>query len=194
MTDPRLLLSRALVGFGERLATATADDWKRPTPCSGWTVHDLVAHVVEEERWGPPLLAGEPAADIGERLGGDLLGDAPVDAWQNAAQELQQAISRPEALTNSVHLPGGAQPARAYLLELFADHLIHTWDLARATDGDERLAADLVGACAAWFDQHEQAWRDAGAIGPRATVSPDADAQTDLLARFGRDTRRRLPR
>lgn len=81
----------------------------------------------------------------------------------------------------------------AFLMELFADHLVHTWDLAHATGGDEQLPADLVTACSTWFDEHEQAWREAGEIGPAVRVADDADAQAVLLARFGRDAATAAP-
>jgi hypothetical protein len=44
----------------------------------------------------------------------------------------------------------------------------------------------LVASCATWFDAVEDAYRSAGAIAPRPPVLGDADAQTVLLARFGR--------
>jgi hypothetical protein len=44
----------------------------------------------------------------------------------------------------------------------------------------------LVDACEDVFDEFEDAWRNCGAIGLRVTVGDDADAQTRLLARFGR--------
>ena len=37
-----------------------------------------------------------------------------------------------------------------------------------------------------WFGPNEDAYRAAGAIGPRVPVPDDADAQTRLLAMFGR--------
>ena len=49
-----------------------------------------------------------------------------------------------------VHLSFGDFPGREYTLQLFADHLIHAWDLARAIGAEERLDAGLVGACASW--------------------------------------------
>lgn len=187
--DPRHLLDRALVGFGERVAAVAPDDWDRPSPCEDWAVRDLVAHVVEEERFGPPLLAGQTLDEIGDRFSGDLLGDDPLAAWRDAARDLRDTLTDPAVLDAPIRLPGPPQRGRGFLFELFADHLVHTWDLARAAGGDEALPADLVEACAAWFDGHEQAWRDAGEIGPAAPVPADADRQTALLARFGRDTR-----
>ncbi len=71
-------------------------------------------------------------------------------------------------------------------MQLFADHLIHAWDLARAIGADERLDPELVDACAAWFAPVEEAYRGAGAIAGRPPVPDGADAQTRLLAMFGR--------
>jgi hypothetical protein len=70
--------------------------------------------------------------------------------------------------------------------QLFADHLIHAWDLARAVGADERLDPELIDACAAWFASMEKTYRAIGAIGDRPETPPDADAQTKLLAAFGR--------
>jgi hypothetical protein len=46
---------------------------------------------------------------------------------------------------------------------------------------------DLVAYVAEWFAEREELYRSAGAIGPRVEVS--GDAQTQLLARFGRSSR-----
>ena len=90
------------------------------------------------------------------------------------------------ALERVVDLSSGPTPAREYVSQLFADHLIHAWDLARAIGADERLDPELVDACAAWFASMEDLYRSIGAIGPRAETAPGADAQTTLLAAFGR--------
>ena len=50
----------------------------------------------------------------------------------------------------------------------------------------ERLDPELVDACAAWFASMEDTYRAIGAIGERPEVPPGADAQTTLLAAFGR--------
>jgi uncharacterized protein (TIGR03086 family) len=71
-------------------------------------------------------------------------------------------------------------------MQLFADHLVHGWDLARAIGADERLDPELVDACARWFTEMEDGYRSSGAIGPRPEAPPGADPQTRLLAAFGR--------
>jgi hypothetical protein len=97
-----------------------------------------------------------------------------------------RAAGEDGAMDRIVHLSFGDFPGREYTLQLFADHLIRAWDLARAIGADERMNARLVASCATWFDAMEDAYRGAGAIAARPPLPGDADAQTVLLARFGR--------
>jgi hypothetical protein len=71
-------------------------------------------------------------------------------------------------------------------MQLAADHLVHTWDLARAVGADETLDPDAVAAVLEWFDATEMLYREAGLIGARVEVGPGAGPQEMLLARFGR--------
>jgi ketosteroid isomerase-like protein len=70
-------------------------------------------------------------------------------------------------------------------MQLVADHLVHGWDLAAATDQDRTMDPAVVGAVADWFDEREHQYRDGGAIASRRALT--GDAEHDLLARFGRD-------
>jgi uncharacterized protein (TIGR03086 family) len=180
------LYRRAGEDFG-RLVQGTRDDqWSNPTPCSDWSVRELVNHVVSENLWAPPLMKGSRIEDVGDRFNGDVLGDNPKNAWESAKVEAVDAVTSPGAMERTVHLSFGDVPGSEYALQLFADLLIHGWDLARGLGADDRLDPNLVTACSDWFAGVEEAYRDAGAIGERAEVSPDADLQTKLLAAFGR--------
>lgn len=185
--DVQALHRRAVAGFAARVDAVREEQWDRPTPCSDWNVRQLVNHLVYENVWTPELFAGRTIAEVGDRFEGDLLGDDPKGAWAAAARAALAAVGEAGALDRIVHLSAGDTPAREYVMQLFTDHLIHTWDLARATGGDERLDPELVDACATWFvEGEERAYRAAGIIGPKVEVPADADPQTRLLARFGR--------
>jgi ketosteroid isomerase-like protein len=86
----------------------------------------------------------------------------------------------------TVHLSFGDVPGSEYAMQLFADHLVHGWDLAVALGRRAALDPDDAAAALAWFAEREDAYRAAGMIGPRVPVPPDADAGTRLLAAFGR--------
>jgi uncharacterized protein (TIGR03086 family) len=131
-------------------------------------------------------MGGSTIAEVGDRYEGDLLGDHPKAAWEESSQEAVGSVQADGALDRIVDLSSGPTPAREYVSQLFADHLIHAWDLARAIGADERLDPELVDACAGWFASMEDLYRSIGAIGERPEVRPGADPQTTLLAAFGR--------
>ncbi|HEV8651412.1 MAG TPA: TIGR03086 family metal-binding protein [Actinomycetes bacterium] len=188
MTDDQQdLHRRAADTFGARVEAIKDDQWNLATPNDGWDVRTLVNHLVYENRWTPPLLGGRTIAEIGDRFEGDLLGDDPKAAWEDSASRALAAVAAPGALDRTVHLSSGGTPAREYVMQLFADHLVHAWDLARAIGADERLDPELVEACASWFTSMEDGYRSAGAIGPRPELPEDAGLQARLLAMFGRN-------
>jgi uncharacterized protein (TIGR03086 family) len=184
--DQAELHRRAVEAFGAHVHAVADDQWELPTPCSEWNVRQLVNHLVYENRWTAPLMGGSTVAEVGDRFEGDLLGDGPKAAWDESSKDATMAVQAPGALERTVGLSRGPTPAGQYVMELFADHLIHGWDLARAIGADERLDPELVDACADWFAAMEAHYRAGGAIGPRPQIPPGADAQTTLLAAFGR--------
>jgi uncharacterized protein (TIGR03086 family) len=179
------LLEGAAAGFGKRLG-AVGDRWSAPTPDDDWDIRALVNHVTGELLWLVPLLEGKTIADVGDSLDGDVLGDDPVATWDEAVAAATSVIASVDP-SLTVHLSYGDRTAEEYLTEVGADVLVHTWDLARAVGGDERLDPALVDVVAAWFADVEPMWRGAGVIAERPTVPAGADAQTTLLASFGRD-------
>ena len=185
-TDIRELYRRAQDAFGERVHGVRADQWTAGTPCTEWDVRTLVNHLVGEIRWAVPLFAGSTIADVGDQFDGDLLGDDPVAAWDAAAPAAIAAVQESAAMARTVHLSFGDFPGSEYASQLFADLLVHGWDLARATGQDERLDPDLVAACAEWFADKAAGYREFGAVGPRLNTGSGADAQEALLAEFGR--------
>jgi uncharacterized protein (TIGR03086 family) len=184
--DQAALHRRAVEEFDARVRAVGDDQWELPTPCSDWNVRQLVNHLVYENRWTVPLMGGSTIAEVGDRFEGDLLGDDPTAAWAESSTAAVRSVQADGALERVVDLSSGPTPAGEYVSQLFADHLIHAWDLARAVGADERLDPELVDACAAWFARMEPQYRASGAIGERPQTPPDADAQTTLLAAFGR--------
>ncbi len=184
--DIPAMFGGAVAEFGARVRQVGDHQWKAATPDGDWTVRDLVNHVVGEDLWAPPLLAGSTIAEVGDRFDGDVLGAEPGVAWAAASAGAVRAVGQDGAMDRIVHLSFGDLPGSEYATQLFADHLIHAWDLARAIGADECLDEQLVASCAGWFGPVEDAYRGAGAIAARPRVADDADAQTVLLARFGR--------
>ncbi|GAA3153562.1 TIGR03086 family metal-binding protein [Blastococcus jejuensis] len=179
------LFQRAQAQFTDRVDAVAPDQWEDEA-LPGWTVADLVAHLVTEALWVPPLLAGEPVAEGRfPEATSDLLGDDPFTGWESAADDALSAFAEDDALVRTVHLSRGPTPATEYIFEMTADLTVHTWDLARATDGDTELDGELLTAALVYADRLPDDGIP-GIIDPPLDVPPSADPQTRLLARFGR--------
>ncbi|HEX6675041.1 MAG TPA: TIGR03086 family metal-binding protein [Actinomycetes bacterium] len=178
------LYRQGIESFGARVHAVGDDQWHLPTPCTDWDVRALVNHLVYEMRWAKPLFEGATIEEVGDRFEGDLLGDDPRGAWDDAAKAA--AAAAPADMERLVHLSFGDVPGSEYAMQLHADLLVHGWDLARAIGGDEQLDLEQVRACSAWFREREEYYRAGGAVGPRPQLPAGADAQAELLAAFGR--------
>jgi uncharacterized protein (TIGR03086 family) len=183
--DVPTLYQRTVEFFTDRVAAVQDRQWDDVTPCTDWSVRDLVNHVTYENRWTVPLMEGATIEEVGDSLEGDLLGDDPVGSALAAAADAIKSMATQLPGGGTVQLSFGETPKEEYAMQLAADHLIHGWDLAAATGGDTRMDPEVLEAVAAWFGEREDAYRGAGAIAAQRQLG--GDAQHDLLARFGRD-------
>jgi uncharacterized protein (TIGR03086 family) len=179
------LYERTVAVFDAVVRQVRADQWSLPTPCTEWTVHNLMNHVVAEDRWVPRLLAGVTIAEVGTQFDGDLLGDDAVASWKDASSAAIKAAESASADVK-VGLSFGPTAAAEYLRQLAADQLIQAWDLAVATGQDLRFDERLAEAIGSWFVAMEDKYRQAGLVGARPVIEHDADPQRRLLAMFGR--------
>jgi uncharacterized protein (TIGR03086 family) len=171
-----------------RVASVTDAQWALPTPCAEWKVKDLVVHLVEGSRMASRLLEGASAEDVlvvfGTEHGPDLgaeLGVAMVD-------ELR-AFEAPGALEMVVHHPGaGDIPGAVFLHFRIGDYLLHAWDLARATGGDEALPEALVTLTWESLQPMVPVIAEIGVFGsgPSGTIAEDAPLHLRLLDLTGR--------
>lgn len=176
----------ALAEFGRRVEKIGDDQWSSPTPCEDWDVRALVAHLVDECRWAPYLLAGGTVEDAGERFTGDPLGDDPQEAWRTASEESRRAFGAEGALDHAVTLSSGQASARDYLWQMTVDAAVHAWDLARGIGGDDHLDPELVRRIHAETEQDVESLAETGLFARPVAVPVHADLQTQMLGLFGR--------
>jgi uncharacterized protein (TIGR03086 family) len=178
---------RNAVAAFDRVTTLVTDAaWDAPTPCSEWTVRELFNHVVAEDLWAPPLLAGRSVDEVAAEIPDDALGADPISAWASASSTALASTEDPGVAGRTMRLTGREASAAQYLMEMATDHAVHAWDLSAALGQPATIDPDLVATIAAWFAPQADMWRSAGAIGPAVPVPADADAQTAWLASFGR--------
>lgn len=171
----------------DRLVHEVRDEqWENPTPCTDWNVRDLVNHLVGEHLWAPHLLNGETTAEVGDRYAGDVLGDAPVAAWERAGGASWSAFHRKGSLRGDVHVTGGKIPATDYAWQMTSDLTVHGWDLAQGIGRRSRMRDELADAVHAHVEPQAASWQQAGIFDPPVPVPDDVVPQDRLVALLGR--------
>jgi uncharacterized protein (TIGR03086 family) len=163
-----------------------ADQWAAPTPCSAWSVRDLLNHLVVEQLWVPPLLSGATIAEVGDQFDGDQLGTDPLGRWSTAAHAARRVWTAPGAVDREVELTVGRTPASEYCWQMTLDLAVHGWDMARAIGADENFGDDLADVLLAQFAEEIPKWIGAGFFAPPVPVPPDAGPKAKLIALVGR--------
>ena len=169
--------------FGQRVEAAPDDAWGNASPCEGWSARDVLMHVVDTQRrlvWRLNGSEGEP-----EPVPADA---DPKQVWRDSFAATKEALAAPGALEKSVPGPGGGEmPIEMAVGRIYAsDVLIHTWDLARAVGGDEKLDEDAVVQAHKGLEPMDAMVRQPSVFGPKVEPPAAADAQTKLLCFVGR--------
>jgi uncharacterized protein (TIGR03086 family) len=119
------MLRQVVDHTGKLVGGVAADQWTAATPCEQWDVRTLVGHLVSGD-------AGIAAAVRGEHLKPPSVEDPAAD-FGYVSDDLIAAFSEPDALDRRVVLPMGSVPGASALWIRVVEHVVHGWDLARAT-------------------------------------------------------------
>jgi uncharacterized protein (TIGR03086 family) len=186
--EPLDALTRATAGYEQRLAGIGADQWDQPSVCIGWTVKDVADHVLGGNRFAAALAGGASSDDaLAQALAASFDGD-PLARFGESATSQLDAFRRPGALEAVVHHPEGDISGRTFLYYRVGDLLLHGWDLARSTGGDDQLEEDLVTDVWREYQPLLPAATQNGAFGkgPTGDVPDDAPLALRLLDVTGR--------
>ncbi|MFF3484214.1 TIGR03086 family metal-binding protein [Streptomyces sp. NPDC002701] len=178
------LIPNAINRFGARVHAVDGHRWNDSTPCSEWTVRELVNHLVGEHSWVPHLLAGEPLEQVGDRYDGDMVGVDPVRAWDEAAERSLAAWESAD-LSGTARFSFGEAPLTVYAEQILVDLTVHEWDLARGSGQPERLDPAAVELSLAYARANAERMASLQIIAaPVRTASTDPAIQ--LLSLLGR--------
>ncbi len=166
-------------------------DLARPTPCAGWTLADLLAHLTAQQR-------GFSRAAVGH----DELDDWAVAAPDRSARDGLKAFRRTafqSVFRMAAALAAGAEltlaeyrrtvPSRTAAGMQIVDNVAHAWDVAQARDLPLPVDADLLEVALRITERipTDPAGRGRGfAFGP--ALEPAGSTPLDrFLALLGRD-------
>ena len=184
--EPRPQLTAALDQVEAQIEATGPGDLDRPTPCAGYEVRTLLAHLVAVLRKLTVANKGGDTTSVPDPAD-DLTGDAG-QAFHRARVDLELVWGPDADLDENYTMAWGTMTGRE-LLEAYAhEFTVHSWDLARATGRGDDLDPALARAALEWFSQNVPA-EGRGEGGPFAApiaVPDDADPYTRLAAYVGR--------
>jgi uncharacterized protein (TIGR03086 family) len=186
MPDPIDLLERTIGSTGRVVAEVKPDQMDDATPCTDWTVRDLLNHVVGGMDVFAKAASGENSTfDFGGKPV-DVIGDDPQAAFDETSGRCIAAWKQRGNLDGVVPLLGGESPAAMVWGINVGDTLVHGWDLARATGQDHVVDNDVVEAV--WSSLHGKLPPEArgSGFGAEVTVPDDAPMIDRLVAYMGR--------
>lgn len=175
----------AMALFGELLKGVTHESLELETPCEGWDVRALVAHVVLGDASVPLLLAGS-GSELTVGADPSILGNNPMATWRGTALGAIRAFQEPGAMEREVAQPNGSVTGEFVARVRLVDLLGHSWDLARALGNDLELPERLTEASLDFLFPHVGRLIESGIYGSPVQPRDEANAAERFLALIGR--------
>ena len=182
--------------------TVGPGDLSLVTPCAGWNLGDLLAHMTvqhhgfaaaarghgaERSVWDVDTVAAAVAAD-------------PAGAYSAAAADVIEAFAGAGMLEAPFVLPelgGDAEfPGEMAIGFHYVDYVVHGWDVARSLGRRYELPADVVAAAmplALFVPDGDFRAADNAPFGPAIPSSDPADDLDRILAHLGRSPQWKPP-
>jgi uncharacterized protein (TIGR03086 family) len=174
------LLERSLSYTRVMLADVRPDQLDRPTPCTGWTLGHLLAHMEDALDAFTEAAAGRVAVEPAPPT------DSRVDALREKACALLGAWTAARSGSGDVAVGDLGLDAPLLVATAALEITVHGWDVGQATGRGTRipddLARGLLGVAQHVIDASDRGRRFAG---PRP-APPTATSDQRLLAWTGR--------
>ncbi len=122
-----------------------------------------------------------------ERPPGPTVDEDPKAAWASARDAIQAGLDDPEVAGQEYDgLMGKTTFERSVDQFMGFDLIVHGWDLAKATGGDESIDPDDLRSAYEMAQGFGEMARSPGVFGPEVDVPDDADERARMLAFMGR--------
>ena len=179
-------MAAAMAGFAEVAGGLSETDVDAASMCDGWTIRDVIEHIIGGDRFAAFVLDGGSLHDaIGAVMGVDHLGDDMAASLADASAGARAGFAGP--LDRTVEHPVGEIPARRFISFRVLDQLGHTWDIAHALGHPVVLDPEAV-RVGLEIVELERDMLDASehfALPPTTEVG-DTDPQATFLRAIGR--------
>jgi uncharacterized protein (TIGR03086 family) len=130
----------------------TPDDLHRATPCDGWNLSDLLAHMTVQHHGFAAAARGD-GADLARwdaATVADAVASEPASTYAAAAADVLGAFAEDDVLDASFAMPefgpGVTVPGSQAIGFHFVDYVVHGWDVARTIGAPFTLPAEVISA------------------------------------------------
>jgi uncharacterized protein (TIGR03086 family) len=184
------LHGRALDSASALVGRVRAAQMGASTPCEGWDLRTLLAHLVGGNRRYAALaqsstpLWRDQGAGTSRPTPDEILELDPAGAYRASAEALRAAWSATDRLSQRYELPFGRLPGREALAIHLLETVAHGWDLARATGQEPGFDADVVRAAWDVARRSLSGERPPGSPFAPAVITTEATPEIDRLAAF----------
>ncbi len=177
--NPLAAHERAQSAFAAVLSAVRPDQLETPTPCTEWSVRDLVAHVIA----GNHRVAGSPAPELPDDL------PTLIQLHAASARAAQATFAAPGGLEREYVTRMGSMPGTVIVGMRARDALVHAWDLAKATGQPTDIEPELAKEALEVSRQivTDQLRGPGRPFGPEMRCDPGRPAGDRLAAFLGRE-------
>jgi uncharacterized protein (TIGR03086 family) len=182
--------ARAVRASVEVVSQARAADLARPTPCAGWTLGHLLAHMTVQHNGFAAAATGD-GADLVRWQTGAPAAD-PIGEYAAAAERVLATFAAAGVLAREFDLPQISASLRFPAAEAIGFHLVdfvvHGWDIARTLGLGYDLDPDVLAAAlplARSVPDDERRRRPKAAFAPRVAAT-GGGVLDEIVALLGR--------
>ena len=167
------------------LAGVKADQLSASTPCTDWTVQNLITHNIKVADYLHGIVQGNNTTNPME-VGDPLPSQGAREAYAAGTTRVLDLLKSTSDLNQVVETPFGPMPIANFVMFPILDIVIHKWDLAKGTGQSTSLDAGLSEACFGALQMGAEQGRQHGVFAAEVTVPISASIQDKLLALSGR--------
>ena len=154
------------------------DQLGSPTPNAEFDVRALANHALGGANMFAGMLGGTPAADVAEGATAAEL----AAGFHASGQQLIAAAEAEGALGQMVKLGPMELPGAAAVSLMAADHIVHAWDLSRATGIEAPVSDELAQfALDSWKQMLAPQMRDGKQFAAETSLQPEPPSWIRLL-------------